>query len=137
MPLKIGLHFARVEDPAKTIVLQVKNSFYVQERNQQSDMLYRGLIATWLGRGPCAVANEIGIAEDFDHVRMQLTPKHTGGRIGFQSVLWEDRGCQPDSLLSSRQIFWMRPSARGLYSIISETAGLAVCCLAAEDAEKR
>lgn len=66
-------------------------------------MLYRDHIATWLGRGPCAVVNDIGIAEDFDPVDIEYATigvvLHELAHVLERPALFDEQDCDnPDRL---------------------------------------
>jgi hypothetical protein len=69
----------------------------------RADMLYRDHIATWLGRGPCAVINDIGIAEDFDPVDIEYATigvvLHELAHVLERPALFDEQDCDdPDRL---------------------------------------
>ncbi len=70
----------------------------------RADLMYRDHIATWLGRGPCAVINDIGIVEDFapaDHEYAIISiVLHELAHILDRPLLFDQQDCDdPDRLL--------------------------------------
>ena len=68
-----------------------------------ADLMYRDRIATWLGRGPCAVINDIGIVEDFapeDHEYAIIgIVLHELAHILDRPALFDEQDCDdPDRL---------------------------------------
>jgi hypothetical protein len=69
----------------------------------RADMMYRNHIATWLGRGPCAVINDIGIAEDFDPSDVEYATigvvLHELAHVLERPALFDEQDCDdPDRL---------------------------------------
>jgi hypothetical protein len=63
----------------------------------RADMMYRDHIATWLGRGPCAVVNDIGLAEDFPSEDLEYATigivLHELGHILDRPALYDVNDC--------------------------------------------
>jgi hypothetical protein len=69
----------------------------------RADLMYRDHIDSWLGRGPCAVINDIGIAEDFaaeDHEYAIIgIVLHELAHILDRPALFDEQDCDdPDRL---------------------------------------
>lgn len=69
----------------------------------RADVMYRDHIDPWLGRGPCAVVNDIGIAEDYPSEDLEYAiigiVLHELAHILDRPALYDERDCDdPDRL---------------------------------------